>query len=185
MDSAHLYFYAEVFVIKTNLVTNDAIRASEVRLISSDGQQMGVVSREKALQLAEEMELDLVMIAPGATPPVCKIMDYGKFRFEQEKRDKEARKHQNVIELKGVRLSPTIDEHDLDTKAKQAIKFLKQGDKIKASIRFRGRQIAHTEMGNKVMEEFVRRVGEAGVIEKSPQMEGRFMTMTMAPKNQK
>ena len=135
--------------------------------------------------MADELEMDLVLIAPGGVPPVCKIMDYGKYRFEQEKREKEAKKHQNVIELKGVRLSPTIEEHDIDTKAKQAIKFLKQGNKVKASIRFRGRQMAHTEMGYKVMSDFARRVEEVGVVEKRPLMEGRFMTMIMAPKIQK
>lgn len=176
---------AEVFYIKTNLVKNDGIRAGEVRLVSSEGEQLGIVPREKALKMAEDLDMDLVLIAPGANPPVCKIMDYGKYCFEQEKREKEAKKNQNIVELKGVRLSPTIEEHDLDTKAKQACKFLMQGDKVKASIRFRGRQMAHTEMGNKVMNEFVRRVAEVGVVEKIPHMEGRFMTMIVAPKIQK
>jgi translation initiation factor IF-3 len=174
-----------VFCIKTNLVINDGIRAGEVRLISSEGEQLGIVSREKALKMAEDLDLDLVLIAPNANPPVCKIMDYGKYCFEQEKREKEARKNQNIVEIKGVRLSPTIDEHDLNTKAKQAYKFLMQGDKVKASIRFRGRQIAHTEMGSKVLDEFARRVEEVGVVERRPQLEGRFMTMIVAPKNQK
>lgn len=174
-----------MFCIKTNLVINDGIRAGEVRLISSEGEQLGIVSREKALKMAEDLDLDLVLIAPNANPPVCKIMDYGKYCFEQEKREKEARKNQNIVEIKGVRLSPTIDEHDLNTKAKQAYKFLMQGDKVKASIRFRGRQIAHTEMGSKVLDEFARRVEEVGVVERRPQLEGRFMTMIVAPKNQK
>ncbi|MGI5877959.1 MAG: translation initiation factor IF-3 [Christensenellales bacterium] len=167
------------------MVINDGIRAGEVRLISSEGEQLGIVSREKALKMAEDLDLDLVLIAPNANPPVCKIMDYGKYCFEQEKREKEARKNQNIVEIKGVRLSPTIDEHDLNTKAKQAYKFLMQGDKVKASIRFRGRQIAHTEMGSKVLDEFARRVEEVGVVERRPQLEGRFMTMIVAPKNQK
>ena len=174
-----------MFCIKTNLVINYGIRAGEVRLISSEGEQLGIVSREKALKMAEDLDLDLVLIAPNANPPVCKIMDYGKYCFEQEKREKEARKNQNIVEIKGVRLSPTIDEHDLNTKAKQAYKFLMQGDKVKASIRFRGRQIAHTEMGSKVLDEFARRVEEVGVVERRPQLEGRFMTMIVAPKNQK
>ncbi|WP_312067655.1 translation initiation factor IF-3, partial [Exiguobacterium sp.] len=142
----------EVLTISKDLLINESIRAREVRLIGADGAQLGVQSRNEALRLAEEAELDLVMVAPQATPPVCKIMDYGKYRFEMQKKDKETRKNQKVIQMKEVRLSPTIEENDFQTKFRNAKKFLENGNKVKASIRFRGRAITHSEIGKRVLE---------------------------------
>jgi translation initiation factor IF-3 len=153
-----------------------------VRLISDDNTQLGIMSRKDALAVAEEKGLDLVLIAPDAEPPVCRLMDYGKFRFEQAKRDKEARKNQKVTELKEVRLSATIEEHDIDIKARSAIKFLGEGDKVKVGIRFHGRQVSHPEIGYSVMNNFFQKVEEAGVIEKRPTLEGRNMHMILAPR---
>ena len=153
-----------------------------MRLIADDNSQLGIMSRKDALAVAEEKGLDLVLIAPDADPPVCRIMDYGKFRFEQAKRDKEARKNQKVTELKEVRLSATIEEHDIDIKAKSALKFLSEGDKVKVGIRFHGRQVSHPEIGYSVMNGFYQKVEEAGVIEKRPSLEGRNMHMILAPR---
>lgn len=153
-----------------------------MRLIADDNSQLGIMSRKDALAVAEEKGLDLVLIAPEADPPVCRIMDYGKFRFEQAKRDKEARKNQKVTELKEVRLSATIEEHDIDIKAKSALKFLTEGDKVKVGIRFHGRQVSHPEIGYSVMNGFYQKVEEAGVIEKRPTLEGRNMHMILAPR---
>lgn len=171
--------------IKNDMVTNEGIRASEVRLIDSDGTQLGVMSKEKALQIAEEQGLDLVLIAANGNPPVCKIMDYGRFRFEQNKREKEARKNQNVIEIKEVRLSTGIDEHDLNTKLRQTTKFLADGNKVKVTIFFRGRQMAHSHLGYGVLENFAKRLEEVGVVERSAKLEGRNMIMILAPRKAK
>jgi translation initiation factor IF-3 len=154
-----------------------------VRLIGDDNTQLGIMSRSDALAVAEEKGLDLVLIAPEADPPVCRVMDYGKFRFEQAKKEKEARKNQKVTELKEVRLSATIEEHDIDIKAKSANKFLNEGDKVKVGIRFRGRQATHPEIGYNVMNVFYQKVEEAGLIEKRPVLEGRNMHMILAPRN--
>lgn len=143
---------------------------------------MGIVPLNQAMELAEERNLDLVNIAPTAKPPVCKIMDYGKFKFEQQKKEKEARKNQQVINIKEIRLSPTIDEHDFQTKLRNALKFLQSGDKVKVSIRFRGRQITHTEIGKKVLQRMIEQVGELAVIERPPLMDGRQMIMILAPR---
>ncbi len=156
-----------------------------MRLIGSDGNQLGVMPTQRALQLAEEAQMDLVKIVPNAQPPVCKLMNYDKHRFEQAKREKEMRKNQRIIELKEVQLSATIEENDILTKAKRAIKFLAEGDKVKVSIRFRGRQIAHTEIGYRVMQDFVRRTAEVSLVERHPLMEGRHMIMILAPKAEK
>jgi translation initiation factor IF-3 len=153
-----------------------------VRLIADDNTQLGILSRKDALAVAEEKGLDLVLIAPEAEPPVCRLMDYGKFRFEQAKRDKEARKNQKVTELKEVRLSATIEEHDVDIKAKSAIKFLGEGDKVKVGIRFHGRQVSHPEIGYNVMNEFYKKVEEAALIERRPVLEGRNMHMILTPR---
>lgn len=133
-------------------MVNEGIRAREVRLIGQNGDQLGIKSRQEALEIAGRANLDLVLVAANAKPPVCRIMDYGKFRFEQQKKDKEARKNQKIINLKEVRLSPTIDEHDFNTKLRNAIKFLEKGDKVKASIRFKGRAITHKEIGQRVLD---------------------------------
>ncbi|MGI6183528.1 MAG: translation initiation factor IF-3 [Candidatus Fimadaptatus sp.] len=162
---------------------NEEIRDREVRVIDQNGEQMGVMTTSAALALAEERQLDLVKIAPGARPPVCKLMDYGKFRFEQSKRDREIRKNQKVINIKEVRLSATIDVHDIEVKTRMASKFLKDGDKVKVSIRFRGRQITHSEIGVDVMNEFAKAIAEVGVVERKPMTEGRNMTMIVAPRD--
>ncbi len=161
---------------------NEEIRDKEVRLIDDKGNQQGVVTLEVALRMAEEADLDLVKIAPQAAPPVCKIMDYGKYRFEQTKREKENRKNQKVIEIKEVRLSATIDLHDMEIKAKACDKFLKNGDKVKVSIRFRGRQAKHGDIGLDVMKTFYEIVKDSAVIEKPAKQEGRNMTMILTPK---
>ncbi len=162
---------------------NEEIRDREVRVIDQNGEQLGVMSTAAALALAEERQLDLVKIAPGARPPVCKLMDYGKFRFEQSKRDREIRKNQKVITIKEVRLSATIDVHDIEVKTRMAQKFLKDGDKVKVSIRFRGRQITHAEIGVDVMNEFAKAIADVGVVERKPMTEGRNMTMIVAPRD--
>lgn len=165
-----------------DLMINDEIQDKEVRLVGGDGEQLGVVSRAQAQSMADERELDLVKIAPQAKPPVCKMMDYGKYRFETIKREKEAKKNQKVIEMKEIRLSATIDVHDLEVKAKAANKFLKEGNKLKVNIRFRGRQAAHSEIGREVMLKFFELVEENAVIDKQPKMEGRNMNMFLSPK---
>ena len=164
------------------LQINEQIRDSEVRLIGSDGEQLGVVPTREAQRLADEKELDLVKIAPTATPPVCRIMDYGKYRFEQAKREKEARKNQHIVELKEVRLSLNIDVADFNTKAKHALRFLQEGNKVKVSIRFRGREMGHPEIGLETMKRFAEVCSETAVVEKPAKMEGRNMLMFLAPK---
>ena len=166
-----------------DLMINEEIRDREVRVVDQNGAQMGVMPVKQALDMAEEMQLDLVKIAPQARPPVCKIMDYGKYRFEQSKKEREFRKNQRVITVKEVRLSATIEDHDIDVKLKNAIKFLKDGNKVKATIRFRGRQITHSEIGRQVMTEFAERIKEYGTVDKTPQIEGRNMSMMISPKD--
>ena len=161
---------------------NEAIRDKEVRLVDENGEQLGIVKNDVAQRMAEERELDLVKIAPQAVPPVCKLMDYSKYRFEMQKREKEQRKNQKTIQLKEVRLSATIDVHDMQVKAKNATKFLKDGDKVKVSIRFRGRQITHSEIGMQVMQDFAARCAEVSSVERRPMMDGRHMIMILAPK---
>ncbi len=165
-----------------DLMINEEIRDKEVRLIDQDGNQLGVVPIAKALEIADQKELDLVKIAPQAKPPVCKIMDYGKYRFETLKHEKEARKNQKIVEMKEVRLSATIDTHDLEVKAKHANRFLKDGDKVKVSIRFRGRQATHGEIGLQVMNSFFELVNENGNIDRPAKQEGRNMFMILSPK---
>ncbi len=164
---------------------NEEIRDKEVRVIDSDGTQLGVMPIAEAMRLAEEKNTDLVKIAPQAKPPVCKIMDYGKYRFEQAKREKEAKRNQRVIEVKEVRLSLNIDTHDFETKANQAIKFLKSGNRVKVSIRFRGREMAHPENGLVTMSDFADAVKEYGTVEKPAKLEGRSMLMFIAAKSSK
>lgn len=160
---------------------NQAIRAKEVRLIDSEGAQVGVVSRDEALAKATAADLDLVCISPNASPPVCRIMDYGKYRYEQQRKQRESKKNQKVLVTKEIRLSPTIDSHDFETKAKHAEKFLTKGDKVKVSIRFRARAITHSNIGKDVLERFAERVHEFGTIETKPKLEGRSMHMLLAP----
>ena len=165
-----------------DLMINEEIRDREVRVVDQNGEQLGVMSSRDALALAEERQLDLVKIAPQARPPVCKLMDYGKYRFEQSKKEREFRKNQKVITVKEVRLSATIEDHDVDVKFKNAVKFLKDGNKVKVTIRFRGRQITHSEIGRQVMNEFAERIKEYGTVDKAPQIEGRNMSMFISPR---
>lgn len=164
------------------LQINEQIRDKEVRLIDSDGSQLGVMPLRKAKDLAEQRNLDLVKIAPQATPPVCKIIDYGKFRFEQSKREKEQRKNQRTVEIKEVRLSLNIDTHDFETKRNHAVRFIGEGNKVKASIRFRGREMGHPELGQEIMREFAESMADVANVEKPPKLEGRTMLMFLAPK---
>ncbi len=163
---------------------NEEILDKEVRLIGDQGEQLGIMSAEEALQIATEHELDLVKIAPGSNPPVCKIMDYGKFRFEQTKKEKEAKKNQRVIEIKEIRMSPGIDTNDFNTKLKNAQKFLNDGDRVKVSVRFRGREMAHTEIGAVLLKDFAAQCGEIANMDKAPKLEGRNMFMFLSPKPQ-
>lgn len=165
-----------------DLIINEDIREREVRVVNEQGEQLGVMPTAQALKLAEEQQLDLVNIAPNAKPPVCKLMNYGKYRFEQSKKEKEIKRNQKVIETKEVRLSATIEDHDIDVRYRQAVKFLQDGNKVKVSIRFRGRQIAHSEIGEEQMLEFANRIKDYGIMEKKPMVEGRNMTMVLAPK---
>jgi translation initiation factor IF-3 len=161
---------------------NEQIKDKEVRLIDETGQQVGIVSAKEAQKLADEKKLDLVKIAPTAKPPVCRIMDYGKYRFDQAKKEKEARKKQKVIEVKELRLSPSIDTHDVEVKVKKAIQFLKDGNKVKISIRFRGREIGHSHTSIVILDNFADAVAEYGVVDKPAKMEGKSMVMFLAPK---
>lgn len=178
----YYFFYTLGGVSIKELQINEDVRFKEVRLISEDGDQLGIVSSREAYNLAMEKNLDLVLISPNAKPPVCKIMDYGKHRYETIKKNKEAKKNQKTITLKEVRLSPNIEQHDLNVKANQANKFLQQGNKVKVSIRFRGRELGRTGMGYGVMDNFMELVNENGEIEKKPKMEGRAMVMFLQPK---
>lgn len=162
---------------------NEQIRDKEVRLIDDAGEQLGIVSSRDAQKLADEKKLDLVKIAPTAKPPVCRIMDYGKYRFDQAKKEKEARKRQKTVDVKELRLSPSIDTHDVQVKVKKAIEFLKNGDKVKISIRFRGREIGHSKTAVAILESFANDVAEYGNIDKPPKMEARSLVMFLAPKN--
>ena len=164
---------------------NEEIRDREVRLIDQNGAQLGVMLTRRAMELAEEAQLDLVKIVPNAQPPVCKLIDYDKHRFEQAKRERELRKNQKIVTLKEVQLSATIEENDVQVKAKNAVRFLQEGDKVKVSIRFRGRQIAHSEIGMKVMADFIERTKDYCTVERRPLLEGRHMIMILAPKAEK
>ena len=176
----------EVLVIGIKeMQINEEITDKEVRLISNDGEQLGIVSAAQAQKLAAEKNLDLVKIAPLAKPPVCKIMDYGKYRFEQSKREKEAKKNQRVIEIKEIRLSPNIDVHDFDTKVGHARRFLSAGNKTKVSIRFRGREMTHTDLGLTIMAQFAEKCADIASVEKPAKLEGRQMLMFLAPKSAK
>ena len=172
-------------IAKLDHQLNEEIQDKEVRLIGEDGAQLGIMSADEANKLAEEQGLDLVKISPNAGPPVCKIMDYSKFCFDQKKREKEARKNQKVVEIKEIRMSPSIDTNDLNTKIKNAQKFLKEGNRVKVSVRFRGREMAHTNIGEKLLMDFAEACSEIAAMEKNPKLEGRFMAMFLTPKNSK
>jgi len=164
------------------MMINEMIRVPQVRVVTDGGEKLGIMSTEEALRLAEQRSLDLVLIAPQGEPPVCKIMDYSKYRFEQSKREKEARKNQKVIKVKEVRLSPVIEEHDIGVRVKDCRKFITEGNKVKVYVLFRGRQMAHTDIGYKILADFMTRVEDIAVQDRKPLMEGRSMSMILAPK---
>lgn len=185
----HSFFYVKnernsswrCTTIGKDLLINEEIRQKEARVVDTDGSQLGIMSVSQALKMAAEKNMDLVEIAPQAKPVVCKIMDYGKYKFEEAKREKENRKNQKTIEVKEVRLSPTIDTHDFETKAKNAIKFLKAGNKVKVTLRFRGREISHAQNSKVVLDRFAEMVKDYGNIDRQPKMEGRSMFMFITP----
>lgn len=168
--------------IARDMMVNDGIRARELRVITDDGEQLGVMSTRDALARAEQANLDLVLVSPQAKPPVAKIMDYGKFKFEQQKKLREQRKNQKIVTIKEVRLSPSIDDNDFNTKLRNARKFLEAGDKVKASIRFKGRAITHKEVGQKVLERFAEQTQDIANVEQRAKMDGRSMFLQLAPK---
>lgn len=172
----------EVEAISKNYIVNEDIKKKEVRLLSKDGEQLGIFSSKEALKLADEAELDLVMISPNANPPVCKIMDLGKFIYEQSKKEKEAKKKQKVINVKEIRVSLTIEENDIAIKAKKARKFLLDGDKVKVTVRFRGREMELGHIAQKILDNFQGKLEDVSIIEKQPKREGRSMTMILGPK---
>lgn len=177
------FLFLEVFHIgKLEHQLNEEIRDKEIRVIGADGAQLGIMAPADAQRMAYEKDMDLVKIAPNATPPVCKIMDYGKFRFEQMKKEKEAKKNQRVVEIKEVRMSPNIDTNDLNVKVKSAQKFLKDGNRVKVTVRFRGREMAHTSIGEVLLKQFGAQCAEIATVEKNPKLEGRLMTMFLSPK---
>ena len=187
-DAVAVWLTAFVFCLEVLPIANTAhqineeIRDKEIRLISDSGEQLGIMSSQDALRMAEEQNLDLVKISPNAVPPVCKLMDYGKFRFEQTKREKEARKNQRVVEIKEIRMSPSIDVNDFNVKLRNAQKFLSEGNRCKVTVRFRGREMAHTEIGQDLLTKFAEECAEVAVLDKSAKMEGRHMSIFLSPK---
>ncbi len=171
-------------ISKEELMINEEIRDKEVRLIDSDGNMLGIISSKEAQKLASSKNLDLVKIAPQAVPPVCRIMDYGKYMFELAKKEKEARKNQKVISIKEVRVSASIEDHDFNFKVKNAFKFLKDGDKVKVSVKFRGREMNYTSLGEEVLGKFAEAVEEVATVERKPKLEGKSMIMILNPKQQ-
>ena len=181
-----LYEKRRCFGISSNVhQINEEIRDSEIRLISATGEQLGIMSAAQAQHIADEQGLDLVKISPQAKPPVCKLMDYGKFRFDQLKKEKEARKNQRVVEIKEIRMSPGIDTNDLNVKMRNAMKFLKEGNRVKVTVRFRGREMAHTDIGEQLLIRFGEGCAEVANVDKKPKLDGRFMTLFLSPKNAK
>ncbi len=184
VDSYAIHFFIFLWRCKTisELMINEQIRDKEVRLIGEEGQQLGIMSAKDAQKLADEAGLDLVKIAPNAKPPVCKIVDYGKFKYEQTRKEKEAKKKQKVIEIKEIRLSPNIDTNDLNTKISAARKFITKGDRVKVTLRFRGREMAHMNTSKHILDDFAQALVDVAVIEKAPKVEGRSMTMFLTEK---
>ena len=168
-----------------DLRTNEAIKVREVRLVGGDGEQLGIIPTLEALELAREKGLDLVEVAPQAKPPVCRLLNYGKYKFEQEKKNRESRKKQKLVKMKEVRMQPKIETHDLDFKTKHIAEFLEQGSKVKVTIRFRGRELAHTELGKVVLDKILDRLEVPYAVDRRPAMEGRFMSMILSPGNKK
>ena len=184
MDSYAIHFFIFLWRCKTisDLMINEQIRDKEVRVIGEDGEQLGVMSAKEAMKLAEEAELDLVKIAPKAQPPVCKIVDYGKYRYELARKEKDAKKKQKTVEIKEVRLSPNIETNDLNTKVNNAKKFITKGNKVKVTLRFRGREMAHMNNSKHILDDFAESLSDIAVIEKAPKVEGRSMTMFLTEK---
>ena len=184
----HIFFNIKKYIIIwrcttiSELMINERIRDREVRLVSESGEQLGIMPSREALKLAREADLDLVKIAPNAKPPVCKIIDYGKYRYELARKEKEAKKKQKTMEVKEVRLSPNIDTNDLNTKANQARKFITKGDKVKVTLRFRGREMAHVNYSKQILDSFYERLEDIAVVDKNPKMEGRSMVMFLSQK---
>jgi len=183
----HLFFiYEEVFhVSNVNYQINEEITDKEVRMIDEDGTQLGIMSSEDAMKVAISKDLDLVKIAPTSNPPVCRIMDYGKYKYEQAKRVKEVKRHQHVVEVKEIRMSPSIGINDFNVKLRNGLRFLKEGDRLKVTIRFRGREMAHTDIGEKLLEKFAAECSEFGNVDKNPKLDGRHMSMYLTPKQVK
>ena len=175
-------FWRCSIIANQDYLINEEIEVKEVRLISDEGEQLGIMSCQAALEYAYDKDMDLVMIAPGSNPPVCKVMNYGKFRFEQAKREKEAKKNQHVTEIKEIRMSPSIGENDFNTKLRNGQKFLSEGDRLKVTIRFRGREMAHTNLGEQLLKDFAAKCSEVATMDKNPKLEGRNMSMFLSPK---
>lgn len=171
-----------MFFIKQELPINGQIRAKEIKLIGENGEQLGIVSLREGLQKAEELNLDLVLVAPSAEPPVCKIMNYGKYKFEQAKKEKEAKKKQKTLEIKEIRITPNIEEHDFGFKCKNARKFIEDGNKLKITVRFRGREVNNSKMGENVLNRFIKELSDISVVEKNPKLEGKNMFIMLAKK---
>ncbi|MGM9522526.1 MAG: translation initiation factor IF-3 [Oscillospiraceae bacterium] len=179
------YFWRCFTIASTAHQINEEITDKELRLIGDDGTQLGIMSAAQALEIATEKGLDLVKISPNATPPVCKIMDYGKYRFEQAKREKEARRNQHVIEIKEIRMSPSIGENDFNVKLRNGQKFLKEGNRLKVTVRFRGREMAHTAIGEELLTKFAEECSDVASMDKTPKLEGRHMSIFLSPKPNK
>lgn len=182
MGNTRFLFFLEVICISKDFRINEEIRVREIRVVDAEGNQLGILPTREALRIAEERQMDLVEIAPQAKPPVCKIMDFGKYKYEQSKKEKEARKKQKIISVKEVKLRPNIEDHDFDVKVKNAARFLKDGDKVKATIIFRGREIMHTKLGQQLLEKFLEQLKEMANVERQPKLEGKNMIMILAPK---
>ena len=185
-EGIRFYFEMRCLVISNvNYQINEEITDAEVRLIDEDGTQLGIMASEDAMKIAIEKEVDLVKIAGNSTPPVCKIMDYGKYRYEQAKREKEVRRHQHIVEVKEIRMSPSIGTNDFNVKLRNGQKFLKEGDRLKVTIRFRGREMAHTDIGEKLLLKFAEDCAEFGNVDKNPKLDGRHMSLFLTPKQTK
>ena len=182
MDSLPIHYFLWRYKAISELMINEQIRDKEVRLIGEDGEQLGIMSAKEALKIAEEAGLDLVKIAPQAKPPVCKVIDYGKYRYELARKEKEAKKKQKVVELKEIRLSPNIDTNDLNTKINAAKKFVEKGNKVKVTLRFRGREMAHMNQSKHILDDFAAELSDVAVVEKAPKVEGRSIGMVLAEK---
>lgn len=181
METRFFIVYMEVNVISKELRVNEGIRTREVRLVDERGEQLGVMHPKEALQIAYDRGLDLVEVAPSAKPPVCRILDYGKYKYEQSKKEREAKKNQKIISIKEVKLRPNIEDHDFNTKVRNAVRFLEEGDKVKVTIMFRGREITHANNGRELCERVAAEVADIAKVEKAPKVEGRNMTMMLVP----